>query len=82
MAALLPGKFLHIALKSSIKKHDKMYIFLDGLETFRMIWKLSGWLGNFPDDLETFLMIWKLSGWSGNFPDGLKTFQMVWKLSR
>ena len=71
-----------------------MHIFLDGLETFRMIWKLSGWSGNFPNDLETFQMIWKLSvwfgnfrivwklsGWSENFPDGLETFQMAWKLS-
>ena len=62
--------------------------------TFRMIWKLSGWSGNFPDGLETFRMIWKLSGWFGNFriiwnlsgwsenfPDGLETFQMAWKLS-
>ena len=49
--------------------------------TFRMIWKLSGWSGNFPDGLETFRMIWK---WSGNvlyFPDDLKTFWMIWKLS-
>ena len=87
MAALPPGKFLHIPMKSIIKKHAKMHIFLDGLETFRMIWKLSGWSGNFPDDLETFRMIWKLSGWFGNFriiwnlPDGLETFQMAWKLS-
>ena len=59
-----------------------MHIFLDGLETFRMIWKLSGLSGNFLNDLETFRMILKLSRWSRNFPDGLKTFQMVWKLSR
>ena len=61
MAAFPPRKFLHIPMKSIIKKHAKMHIFLDGLETFRMIWKLSGWFGNFPNDLETFRMIWKLS---------------------
>ena len=52
-----------------------------------MVWKLSGWSGNFPDGLEspdglkTFWMVWKLSGWYGNFPDGLETFWMVWKHS-
>ena len=51
-----------------------MHIFLDGLETFRMIWKLSGWSGNFLDGLETFRMIWKLSRWFGNF-------WIIWKLS-
>ena len=44
-----------------------MHIFLDGLETFRMIWKLSGSFGNFPDDLETFRMVCKLYGLVGNF---------------
>ena len=52
-----------------------------------MVWKLSGWSGNFPDGLEspdglkTFWMVWKLSGWYGNFPVGLETFWMVWKHS-
>ena len=35
VAALPPGNVLHIP---------------DDLETFWMIWKLSGWFGNFPDD--------------------------------
>ena len=48
---------------------------------FLMVWKLSGWSGNFLDDLETFRMIWKLSGWFGNFPNDLETFRMIWKLS-
>ena len=68
MAALPPGKFLHIPMKSIIKKTCQHA-------------HISWWSGNFPDDLETFWMIWKLSGWSGNFPDGLETFRMIWKLS-
>ena len=77
-------------------KNAIIHIFLDGLETFRMIWKppqndlktfwmvwkLYGWSGNFPDGLKTFQMIWKLSVWCGNFSVGLETFQVVWKLSR
>ena len=80
MAVLPPGKFLHVAMKSTIKKIAKMHRFLDGLKTFRMIWKLSGWSENFLNGLETFRMVWKLSGRSGNFPDGLETFRMIWKL--
>ena len=53
-----------------------MHIFLDGLETFRMIWKLSdhlepsGWFRNFPDGLEVF-------GSSGKCLDNLETFRRV-----
>ena len=41
-----PESFLRIAMKSSIQKYAKMHIFLDDLETFWMIWKLSGWSKN------------------------------------
>ena len=55
--------------------------FLDGLETFQMVWKLSECCNNFPGGLETFWMVWILYGWSWNFPNSLETFRMVWKLS-
>ena len=58
-----------------LKYMPEMHRFLDGLETFQMVWKLSGQPGNFPDDLETFRMVWKLSAWSGNFPDGGRSSQ-------
>ena len=71
MAALPPGKFLHIAMKFIIKKTCQnsgwSENFPDGLETFQMAWKLS-------DDLESVWMIWKLFGGSDNFQDGLKTY--------
>ena len=37
------GKFFAYCYEIHHYKHAKMHIFLDGLETFRMIWKLSGW---------------------------------------
>ena len=81
MAAMPPRIFFRVR-KSIIKKHAQMHIFLNGLETFRMIWKLFGLSENFPNGLETFRMVWKLSGRSGNFSNDLETFCMVWKLSR
>ena len=47
-----------------------------------MVWKFSGWSGNFLNNLETFWIIWKLSRWSSNFPGDLETFRKIWKLSR
>ena len=50
MATLPPGK-------STIKRHAKIHRFLDGVETFQMVWKLSRWSVNFPDGLEKFQKI-------------------------
>ena len=36
------GKFLRTSLKSTIKRHAQMHRFPDGLESFRIVWKLSG----------------------------------------
>ena len=69
-----PESFCTFLLNPSLKNMPKCTYFL-------MVWKLSGWSGNFLDDLETFRMIWKLSGWFGNFPNDLETFRMIWKLS-
>ena len=52
------------------------------LETFQVVWNLSRLSGIFPGCLETFRVVWKLSRLSGNFPGHLETFQFVWKLSR
>ena len=73
------GKYLH--MKSTIKRHAQMYRFPDGLESFRMVWKVSRWTGKFTDGLENFRMVWKVFGWSGKFPDGLESFWIVWKVS-
>ena len=75
------GKFLRVSMKSTIKRHAQMHRFPDGLESFRMVWKVSGWTGKFPDGLESFWIVWKVSGWSGKFEDGLESFRMVWKVS-
>ena len=56
--------------------------FLDCLETWQTVWKLSGQSGHFPDCLETFRTVQKLSRQSGNFPDCLGTFRTARKLSR
>ena len=76
------GKFLRVSMKSTIKRHVQKHRFPDGLETFLMVWKVSGWSGKFSDSLESFWMVWKVSRWSGKFPDGLESFWMVWKVSR
>ena len=68
------GKFLRVSMKSTIKRHVQKHRFPDGLETFLMVWKVSG-------SLESFWIVWKVYGWSGKFPDGLESFRMVWKVS-
>ena len=57
-------------------------MFLDSLETFQSVRKLSKLSGNFPDCQKTFQTIRKLFKLSGNFLDCPETFQTVWKLSR
>ena len=58
-----PKCFLRFATKSTIKRHAKIHrlpdgleTFLDDLETFHMVRKLSGWSIKFLDGLETFRM--------------------------
>ena len=46
--------------------------FPDGLQSFRIVCKVSGGSGKFPDDLESFQMIWKVSGRSKKCPDHLE----------
>jgi hypothetical protein len=36
--------------------------FLDCLESFRTVWKVSGQSEKFPDSLESFWIEWKVSG--------------------
>ena len=43
------GKFLRITLEIA-------------LESFQMVWKVSGLSGKFPDCLESYRMVWKVSG--------------------
>ena len=37
-----------VSMKSTIKRHAQRHRFPDGLETFRMVWKLSGWSETLP----------------------------------
>ena len=49
--------------------------FLDRLESFQTVQKLSILSGNFSHCPETLQPVWKLSGPSGNFSDGPETFR-------
>ena len=51
------GKFLRVSMKSTIKRHAQMHRFPDGLESFRIVWKVSRWTGKFPDGLENFWLV-------------------------
>ena len=40
------GKFLRVSMKSTIKRHAQMHRFPGGLQSFRMVWKVFGLVGN------------------------------------
>ena len=64
--------------------------FLDSLESFRTVlkvsgrtvWKLSRQFGKFPNGLESLRTVWKLSKQAGKVSDSLESFQTVLKVSR
>ena len=76
-----PGKFLRVQKVFAHNPWNCTGKFPDGLESFLVIWKVSGWSGKFPDNLENFLIVWKVSGRSGKFQDNLEDFQITWKVS-
>ena len=55
--------------------------FPDCLESFQIVWKVSGLSRKLLGCLESFRFVWKVSGLSGKFPDCLESFQIVWKVS-
>ena len=63
------GKFLRITLEIA-------------LESFQMVWKVSGLSGKLQDGLESFRISWKVSGLSGKCPDGMGCFGIILKISK
>ena len=69
----MSGKFLCVSPQITLKSSQNI-----GVESFRTVWKVSGWFGKFPDSLESFRSVWKVSVQSGKFPDSLESFRTVW----
>ena len=80
--ALPSGKFLRVHIVFAHNPWNCTGKFPDGLESFRIVWKVSGWSGKFLDNLESFRIIWQVSLQSGKFWDNLEDFRITWKVSR
>ena len=52
------------------------------MESFQIVWKVSGQSKKFQDSLESFRTVWKISRQCGKFLDSLESFRTLWKLFR
>ena len=71
------GKFLRITLEIALESFQTVSKFLNGLESFQMVWKVSRRPGNLPDGQEIFWLVWEVFKWSGKFQNGLERFRVV-----
>ena len=88
VSALPTGKFLRVwkvfaRTTLSPKQVKTWHMFLDSLESFLTVWKVSGQSGEYLESLESFRKDWKVSGvWkvfrqSGKFSDRLESFRIA-----
>ena len=78
------GRFLRMSTKlaqNQVKTKYKSEKFLDSLEGFWKVWKVSRQSGNMLDSLESFRTVWKGFGQSARFPTKLESFWTAWKVS-
>ena len=57
-----PGKFLRVRKVFARYTWNCTGKLSPGLESFRIVWKVSGWSRKLPDNLEGFPITWKVSG--------------------
>ena len=84
---LEPGKFLRWNVKSVIeiwKLFSKVFghsgKFLETLESFGTLWKVSRYCGKLMDTTRSFRTLWNVDGPSGKFWNTLESFWPLWKV--